>query len=95
LSELSQQQNKILVDWVVQTTEGLIQEVSVHDNDKLEVVLTPQVRPQEVQPLMRLLVRGFQHSFPNQDLTVLMYSPNKRLILTARVDKGDIKLRLH
>lgn len=81
--------------WVVQTAEGLVQEASFRDHKNLVVVLTPQVRPNEIQPLMKSLVQGFQCSFPNQDLLVLMYSSNRQLILTARYRDGIVKLTLH
>lgn len=81
-------------EWVVQTAKGLIQEASVRD-DELNVVLASQARPNEVQPLIKSLVQSFQRSSPNRNLTVLMYSPNKQLILTARVDNGTVKLTLH
>lgn len=81
--------------WVVQTAEGLVQTASVRDDENLVVVLTPQVRPSEIQPLMKSLVQSFQRSFPNQDLTVLMYSSNRHLVLTARYRGGTVKLTLH
>lgn len=71
-------------DWVVQTAKGLIQDTFVRDNDKLGVVITPKVRPNDVRPLAKSLVQGFHHNFPNRDLTVLMYAPDKQLILTAQ-----------
>jgi hypothetical protein len=73
-------------NWVVQTAQGLINDAYVRDNNKLGVVITPQVRPNEVQPLARSLVQGFHHNFPNQDLTVLIYGPDKQLIVTAQYD---------
>jgi hypothetical protein len=73
-------------DWVVQTSKGLVEDAYVRDNNKLGVVVTPQVAPGEVQPLAKSLVQGFRHNFPNQDLTVLMYAPDKKLILTAKYD---------
>jgi len=73
-------------NWVVQTGKGLIQDAYVRDNNKLGVVVTPQVRPNEVQPLARSLAQGLRRNFPNQDLTVLMYAPDKKLILTAKFD---------
>ncbi|MDM9385453.1 MULTISPECIES: hypothetical protein [unclassified Chlorogloeopsis] len=73
-------------DWVVQTSRGLVKDVYVRDNNKLGVVISPQVRPNEVRPLARSLVEGFRKNFPNQDLTVLIYAPDKQLILTARYD---------
>ncbi|HBB31344.1 MAG TPA: hypothetical protein DDZ80_32725 [Cyanobacteria bacterium UBA8803] len=72
--------------WVVQTARGLVSDAYVRDNNKLGVVITPQVRPNEVQPLAKSLVQGFRQNFPNRDLTVLMYAPDKQLILTARYD---------
>ncbi len=73
-------------NWVVQTGKGLIQDAYVRDNNKLGVVITPQVRPNEVQPLARSLAQGLRRNFPNQDSTVLMYAPDKKLILTAKFD---------
>ncbi len=73
-------------NWVVQTSKGLIKDAYVRDNNKLGVVISPQVRPQEVRPLASSLVQGFRKQFPNQDLTVLVYAPDKKLILTAKYD---------
>jgi hypothetical protein len=73
-------------NWVVQTAKGLVQDAYVRDNNKLGVVITPQVRPNEVKPLAKSLVQGFHRNFPKQDLTVLMYAPDKKLILTAKYD---------
>jgi hypothetical protein len=73
-------------NWVVQTARGMVQDAYVRDNNKLGVVVTPKVAPGEVQPLAKSLVQGFRHNFPNQDLTVLMYAPDKKLILTAKYD---------
>lgn len=72
--------------WAVQTAKGLIQDAYVRDNNKLGVVITPQVRPNEVQTLAKSLVQGFHKNFPNQDLSVLMYAPDKKLIMTAKYD---------
>jgi hypothetical protein len=58
----------------------------VRDNNKLGVVISPEVRPNEVKPLAKSLAQGFRRNFPNQDLTVLMYAPDKKLILTAKYD---------
>lgn len=71
-------------DWVVQTSQGLIKDAYVRDNDKLGVVISKQVKPAEVKPLTQSLVQGFRRSAPNRNLTVLVYDPNKELILTAR-----------
>jgi hypothetical protein len=73
-------------NWVVKTGNGLIKDAYVRDNNKLGVVITPQVRPNEVRPLAKSLAQGFRRNFPNQDLTVLMYAPDKKLILTAKYD---------
>jgi hypothetical protein len=73
-------------DWVVQTAKGLISDAYVRDNDKLGVVITRQVRPNEAQSLAKSLVQGFHHNFPNRDLKVLMYAPDKQLILTTKYD---------
>jgi hypothetical protein len=79
-------------NWVVQTGKGLIQDAYVRDNNKLGVVITPQVRPNEVKPLAKSLAQGFRRNFPNQDLTVLMYAPDKKLILTANYDTQSKQL---
>jgi WD40 repeat protein len=73
-------------DWVVQTATGLVKDAYVRDNNKLGVVITPQVRPNEVQTLAKSLIQGFHKNFPNQDVSVLMYAPDKKLILTADYD---------
>jgi len=73
-------------NWVIQTARGLVQDAYVRDQNKLGVVITPQVRPNEVRPLAKSLLQGFHRTFPNQDLKVLMYAPDKKLILTADYD---------
>jgi hypothetical protein len=73
-------------DWVVKTGHGLIQDAYVRGDDKLGVVISPQVQPDEVRPLAKSLVQGFHRNAPNRDLTVLMYAPDKKLILTAQYD---------
>lgn len=78
--------------WVVQTGKGLIQDAYVRDNNKLGVVITPQVRPNEVQSLAKSLAQGFRRNFPSQDLTVLVYAPDKKLILTAKYDTQSNKI---
>lgn len=70
--------------WVVQTASGLVSDAYVRDDNKLGVVITPDVRPNDVRPLARSLVEGFRKNFPNRDLTVLVYAPDKQLILTAQ-----------
>jgi hypothetical protein len=73
-------------DWVVQTSKGLVKDAYVRDNNKLGIVISPQVRPNEVRTLTKSLVQGFHKNFPNQDLTVLVYAPDKKLVLTAQYD---------
>ena len=73
-------------NWVVSKSKGLVKDAYVRDNNKLGVVVTPQVKSTEVKPLAKSLAQGFHKNFPNQDLTVLMYAPDKKLILTARYD---------
>jgi len=70
----------------VQASKGLISDAYVRDNNKLGIVITPQVKANEVQSLTKSLVQGFHKNFPNQDLTVLVYAPDKKLILTAQYD---------
>lgn len=74
-------------NWVVKTAKGVVQDAYVRDNNKLGVVIAPQVRPTEVKPLAKSLVQGFHRNFPNQDLKVLVYAPDKKLILTAQYDE--------
>ncbi|HEY9626943.1 MAG TPA: hypothetical protein V6C84_06555 [Coleofasciculaceae cyanobacterium] len=73
-------------DWVVEASKGLVKDAFVRDNNKLGAVISSQVKPNEVKALAQSLAQGFHKNFPNQDLTVLMYAPNKDLILTARYD---------
>ncbi|NJL35944.1 MAG: hypothetical protein HC840_26340 [Leptolyngbyaceae cyanobacterium RM2_2_4] len=73
-------------DWVIQTSRGLVRDAYVRDNDKLGAVISPEVRPAEVRTLARSLVQGFHNNFPDRNLTVLMYAPDKQLILTAKYD---------
>jgi len=72
--------------WVVRTARGLIDDAYVRDNDKLGVVISPQVNPREVKNLARSLMQGFHNKFPDRDLRVLMYAPDKELILSANYD---------
>ncbi|MBW4663340.1 MAG: hypothetical protein KME01_03930 [Chroococcus sp. CMT-3BRIN-NPC107] len=73
-------------NWVISKSKGLVKDAYVRDNNKLGVVVTPEVKPTEVKPLAKSLAQGFHKNFPNQDLTVLMYAPDKKLILTAKYD---------
>jgi hypothetical protein len=73
-------------NWVVQTSKGLVKDAYVRDNNKLGVVISPQVKPDEVKPLAKSLVQGFHKNFPNQDVKILVYAPDKKLILTADFD---------
>ncbi|AFY73889.1 hypothetical protein Syn7502_01855 [Synechococcus sp. PCC 7502] len=73
-------------NWVITTSKGLIKDAYVRDGNKLGVVISSQVLPTDVKNLIQSLAQGFRHNFPNQDLTVLIYAPDKKLILTARYD---------
>ncbi|MEO1621385.1 MAG: hypothetical protein AAFU53_10190 [Cyanobacteria bacterium J06632_3] len=73
-------------DWVIGAAKGLLSDAYVRDNNKLGVVITESVEPSEVRDLSRALLQGFRQSFPNKDLQVLMYAPDKELILTADYD---------
>lgn len=73
-------------DWVVSTSQGLIKDAYVRDNNKLGVVISEQVEPTEVKMLAKSLTMGFHKNFPNQDLTVLIYAPDKQRILTTKYD---------
>jgi len=92
LSRGNSQTGQDFGNWVVQTGKGLVQDAYVRDNNKLGVVITPQVRPNEVQALAKSLTQGLRRNFPNQDLTVLMYAPDKKLILTAKYDTQTNKI---
>jgi len=72
--------------WVVRTARGLIDDAYVRDNDKLGVVISPEVNPREVTDLARSLMQGFHNKFPGRDLKVLVYAPDKELILSANYD---------
>ena len=80
-------------DWIVQKGQGLIKDAYVRDNNKLGVVITPQVKPNDVRPLAKSLAQGFHRNFPNQDLTVLMYAPDKKLILSAQYDQQSNQIQ--
>lgn len=73
-------------NWVIQTSKGLIMDAYVRDSNKLGVVISSQVLPTDVKSLTQSLAQGFRNTFPNQDLTVLIYAPDKKLVLTARYD---------
>jgi hypothetical protein len=73
-------------NWVVSTSKGLVKDAYVRDRNQLGIVISPQVRPNEVKDLAKSLAQGFRKNFPNQDLKVLMYAPDKKLILTAVYD---------
>ncbi|HEY9853077.1 MAG TPA: hypothetical protein V6D28_26640 [Leptolyngbyaceae cyanobacterium] len=80
-------------DWVVSTAKGLVQDAYIRDNNKLGVVITPQVKPNEVKNLAKSLLQGFHKNFPSQDLKVLVYAPDKKLILTAQYDEQSNQIR--
>ncbi|MEN9521088.1 MAG: hypothetical protein RLZZ381_3676 [Cyanobacteriota bacterium] len=71
-------------DWVISTSQGLIKDAYVRDNNKLGIVISDRVKPTEVKTLAKSLTMGFHKNFPNQDLTVLMYAPDKERVLTAK-----------
>jgi hypothetical protein len=73
-------------NWLIETSKGLIKDTYVRDGNKLGVVISSQVLPKDVKTLAQSLAQGFRHNFPNQDLTVMIYAPDKKLILTARYD---------
>lgn len=79
--------------WVVRTAKGLIDDAYVRDNSKLGVVISPEVNPREVKDLARSLVQGFHNKFPNRDVSVLVYAPDKELILTANYDDTSRQIR--
>ena len=76
-------------DWIVSTSQGMVSDSFVRDNNKLGVVISEKVKPTEVKTLAKALAMGFHRNFPNQDLTILMYAPNKERILTAKYDEMD------
>lgn len=80
-------------DWVVQASGGLVQDAYVRDSDKLGVVISPKVSPSEVRPLAKSLAQGFQKNFPNRDLKVLVYAPDKKLILTANYNSATRQIQ--
>ncbi|MEL6555623.1 MAG: hypothetical protein AAFQ63_19505 [Cyanobacteria bacterium J06621_11] len=73
-------------DWVIGAAQGLVQDAYVRDDNKLGVVISDAVEPGEVRDLSRSLLQGFRQSFPSRDLSVLVYAPDKELILTADYD---------
>ena len=73
-------------NWVVETSKGLVKDAYVRDRDKLGIVISSQVKPSEVKDLAKSLTQGFRKNFPDRDLKVLMYAPDKKLILTAIYD---------
>jgi hypothetical protein len=73
-------------NWLLEASKGLIKDSYVRDGNKLGVVISPQVLPKDVKTLTQSLAQGFRQNFPNKDLTVMIYAPDKKLILTARYD---------
>ena len=51
-------------DWVVSAAQGLISDAYVRDNDKLGVVITDSVRPNEVKDLSDRCCKVFAKAFP-------------------------------
>ncbi|NJP11918.1 MAG: hypothetical protein HC866_22635 [Leptolyngbyaceae cyanobacterium RU_5_1] len=83
---------QIYRDWVIRTADGLLQDAYVRDNCKLGVVIGIQVHSYDIHPLAKYLADGFQKSFPNRNLKVLVYDCDKRLILTASHNLYTCKL---
>jgi hypothetical protein len=81
--------------WVMETARGLVNDAYVRDNDKLGVVISPEVAPREVKSLAQSLVQGFHKKFPNRDLSVLVYAPDKQLILTANYNDTTRQVEYH
>lgn len=79
--------------WVVQTASGVVSDAFVRDDNKLGVVITKDVKPTEVRSLARSLVEGFSKNFPSRDLDVLVYAPDKQLILNAKYDNQSQKIQ--
>jgi hypothetical protein len=79
--------------WVIQTSKGLVQDAYVRGNDILGAVISPQVKPVEVRSLAKSLMQGFEKNFPDRNLTVLMYAPDKKLILSAKYDKQTKQIK--
>lgn len=73
-------------NWVVQASKGLISDAYVRDNNKLGVVISSKVPANEVRSLAKSLAEGFHKNFPKQDLTVLVFAPDKQRILTVQYD---------
>jgi hypothetical protein len=73
-------------NWVVSASKGLVKDAYVRDRHQLGVVVSSQVRPNEVKNLAKSLTQGFRKNFPDRDLQVLMYAPDKQLILTTVYD---------
>lgn len=80
-------------NWVVGASKGLVKDAYVRDNNKLGVVISSQVQPNEVRELARSLAQGFHKNFPKQDLKVLVYAPDKQLILTAQYDEQSKQIQ--
>ncbi len=73
-------------EWVIGAAKGLVADAYVRDNNKLGIVISDSVEPSDVKDLSRSLLQGFRQSFPKRDLQVLVYAPDKALILTADYD---------
>jgi len=59
--------------------KGLVKDAYVHNN-KLGVVITPQVSPNEVKPLAKSLVQGFHKKFSQSGLKRFDVCSDKKLI---------------
>lgn len=71
-------------DWLVQSSKDVVTDAYVRDGNQVGVVIDPKVKPNQVRSLARSVAQSFRQNFPDRDLTVRMYAPDKTLILTAR-----------
>jgi len=67
---------QLVKNLVIKMLKGLLM-MHMRDGNKLGVVISPQVRPNEVKPLAKSLMQGSTRIFPI-DLSVLMYAPDKK-----------------
>jgi len=70
-------------NWVVNTAKELVKDAYVRDNNKLGVVITPQVRPNEAKPSSLWSKAFTKFSEPRLNSFARL---TQKLILTARYD---------
>lgn len=75
-------------DWLVQSSQDLVKDVYVRGGNQVGVVITSKVRPRDVRSLARSVTQSFRTNFPDRDLTVRLYAPDKALILTAQYNNA-------